>query len=790
MRGRNSRKKQFKSIKKNHWGISLAIYAFILGFIAAGYLVVIMFAAELIVNAKVKAASERAMRLALYYERFDEEERKANEELDGAVYYVLDSSGNEKATNGENTSIQGATRLSDDTLSVWYDIYLDEDHGWLYKEKDGHYTPNSRKIGENILKGFFENNNTVEVKIKTQKEGEEEIDLSEIMAAANETEGCYFPLWFSVPIFEGQEIFVCKSGLDFPYQETIWVLGSSVIILFLLALIMILLIINLIRSGARQKRIIDTYMTDPVTKCHNLSWFLLRQEPLLRSGRYKRLNFAVIEVVFVNYRNFCTCHSLEEGEKMLRKVGEVITKQLEKRECCAHVATASFALLLKYENEDQLLKRLKEMTGILETIDPAHKFAFHFGIRLLEAQKKSNGRAARRRNLNLEKEFNNACMARATLSDSDDSRIAFFDHQLVEEKKWIDAVTERQEKAVQKEEFEVYYQPKYDPKTGKLRGAEALIRWNSPDLGFISPGRFIPIFEKNGFITEIDHYMLRHVAADQKRWLDEGLDCVPISVNVSRAHFIESDLAEQIKDMVDTAGTPRNLIEIELTESAFFDDKNAMIQTIQRLKEYGFKVSMDDFGAGYSSLNSLKDMPLDVLKLDADFFRGESEGGRGEIVVSEAIRLAKCLNMHTVAEGVEEKGQVEFLAKQGCDMIQGFYFAKPMPKHQYEDRLKTGIFESDQDDAEKASAEETNTEEESKTSEEGMSAENMAVQAGNEAEGTAAAETAGATEESEVVVAEAREYKGEVAKAPEPVEEADLEETSAEAESTEEEKDE
>ena len=169
---------------------------------------------------------------------------------------------------------------------------------------------------------------------------------------------------------------------------------------------------------------------------------------------------------------------------------------------------------------------------------------------------------------------------------------------------------------------------------------------------------------------------------------------MPVSVNVSRAHFIESDLAEQIRDAVDKEGAPRALIEIELTESAFFDDKKALISTIEKLKSYGFSVSMDDFGAGYSSLNSLKDMPLDVLKLDADFFRGDSEGGRGEIVVSEAIKLAKALNMRTVAEGVEVRDQVDFLAKQGCDMIQGYYYAKPMAGADYE--LRMGMYSDDE----------------------------------------------------------------------------------------------
>ncbi len=257
----------------------------------------------------------------------------------------------------------------------------------------------------------------------------------------------------------------------------------------------------------------------------------------------------------------------------------------------------------------------------------------------------------------------------------------------MEDQKWNDVVRASQEKALENEEFLVYYQPKYDPKTDKLNGAEALIRWNSPEYGFKGPGAFIPIFEKNGFIKKIDHYMLTHVARDQKKWFDAGLSCVPVSVNISRAHFIEPDLAEQIRDAVDKEGTPRELIEIELTESAFFDDKNALINIINKLKEYGFAVSMDDFGSGYSSLNSLKDMPLDVLKLDAEFFRGNSDGNRGEIVVSEAISLAKKLNMRTVAEGVEAKDQVEFLAAQGCDMIQGYYYAKPMPGNEYEQRM-------------------------------------------------------------------------------------------------------
>ena len=326
------------------------------------------------------------------------------------------------------------------------------------------------------------------------------------------------------------------------------------------------------------------------------------------------------------------------------------------------------------------------MMDVLQNTDKDHNFIFEAGVDIIRPEE-NNGVIVRRTECSIEKAYNNACTAITAQGETDPGGVFIFDDKLLEEQRWFDIVQEHQMKAIVNHEFEVYYQPKYDPKTLELGGAEALIRWNSPEYGFVSPGRFIPIFEKNGFITEIDHFMISNVAANQRMWLDMGYKVGCVSVNVSRAHFAEKDLALQIRDMVDAAGCPHNLIEIELTESAFFDDQNAMIETIKALKSFGFKVSMDDFGAGYSSLNSLKDMPLDVLKLDAGFFRGDKAGDRGQIVVSETIKLAKNLKMKTVAEGVDEKEQVEFLASQGCDLIQGYYFAKPMPKAEYAAKL-------------------------------------------------------------------------------------------------------
>lgn len=497
-----------------------------------------------------------------------------------------------------------------------------------------------------------------------------------------------FPIWMSAELGDGQGTLVAKAYFRIGLKDLMLMTILIGVVIALIVFVLIVMLVNAINSFTSHKKMTRVLFTDVVTRGHNWMYFQIKGEQMLRKRSSAKYNYAVLNLFFVKYSNFCVCHSIEEGEQALCKISEILNRSVDKKEMSAHVSTSNYALILHYESQDELKMRIQRILSQLEQIDADHKFGFQVGVNLLNMTTDANGNPVRRKNLDIEQEYNNACAARATLSDSDDSGIAFFDTKLVEEQKWIDIVQEQQRKALENEEFQVYYQPKYDPRTKELRGAEALIRWESPEYGFITPGRFIPIFEKNGFITEIDHYMIQHVAKDQKAWLDQGYQCVPVSVNVSRAHFIESDLAEQIRNMIDEAGCPHELVEIELTESAFFDDKKAMINTISKLKSYGFAVSMDDFGSGYSSLNSLKDMPLDVLKLDAEFFRGESEDGRGEIVVTEAIKLAKSLNMRTVAEGVEVKEQVDFLAEQGCDMIQGYYFSKPVPKEEYQAKMR------------------------------------------------------------------------------------------------------
>ena len=495
------------------------------------------------------------------------------------------------------------------------------------------------------------------------------------------------PFWISKELNDGNQLIV-KSYISANRSDINLLYIGFMSISIVNILIFITGISLIIRNIHDYRKMTKLLFLDYISDNHNWLWYKIKGEEKLRRNANATKKYAVITLIIVGYRNFVLCHSVEEGEELLINMYNTLQKSLiKKKELAAHSTANHFPLLLEYKDEASLRSRLKSIFKRLENIDKDHKFAFQAGVNVIDIYKNKAGLVMGRKNIDLDLEYNNACAAQMTMENSQDSGIAFFGDEIREKRQWIDKIIEHRVHAIDNEEFIVYYQPKYNPRTDELSGAEALIRWNSPDLGFVSPGRFIPVFEDDGFITEIDHYMLTHVAKDQRRWLDAGYDCVPVSVNVSRAHFGETDLADQIRDVVDKEGTPHHLIELELTESAFFDNQQLMIDTIVKLKSYGFLVAMDDFGSGYSSLNSLKDMPLDVLKLDAGFFRDITDNERSEKVVAEAIRLAKSLDMKTVAEGVEEKDQVVFLASEGCDMIQGYYYAKPMPGEEYEQRM-------------------------------------------------------------------------------------------------------
>ena len=347
---------------------------------------------------------------------------------------------------------------------------------------------------------------------------------------------------------------------------------------------------------------------------------------------------------------------------------------MDKKEVISHVEKSDFALLLQYDEKNGLENRLHSIMTLLRLKHKEQHLTFSAGVCPINMNFTEIAVMLSYAGLAVPKQ--------AKILDE----IVWFNDNMKEAQIWERQVEDDMKRALLNHEFKVYLQPKYSTSEEVLSAAEALVRWQHPTLGFISPGRFIPIFERNGFILQLDDYMLTEVAKIQANWISQGKKLVPISVNVSRAHFAEDNLAEHICSVVDGYNVPHQFIELELTESAFFDDKEVLLNTIKKLKSYGFKVSMDDFGAGYSSLNSLKELPLDIIKLDGEFFRAVEDKDRSKMIVAQTIHLAKKLGMQIVAEGIETRPQVDFLAKMGCDLIQGFYFSKPLPLEEFEKR--------------------------------------------------------------------------------------------------------
>ncbi len=247
------------------------------------------------------------------------------------------------------------------------------------------------------------------------------------------------------------------------------------------------------------------------------------------------------------------------------------------------------------------------------------------------------------------------------------------------------AITDSMESALSQNQFLVYLQPKYRIKDEVLVGAEALVRWNHPVWGFLSPAEFIPLFEKNGFITRLDRFVWEKACAVLHDWDERGY--YPMSVNVSRADIYNEDLADTLVKIIEKYDLDPSRLHLEITESAYTENPKQIIDTVTTLRELGFVIEMDDFGSGYSSLNMLNDMPIDILKLDMKFIRSEMAKPKSQGILQFIINLASWMNLSVVAEGVETKAQLLRLTEIGCDYVQGYYFAKPMPCQEFEGLL-------------------------------------------------------------------------------------------------------
>ena len=436
-----------------------------------------------------------------------------------------------------------------------------------------------------------------------------------------------------------------------------------------------LFLLMIITQRKSNRRIVKTLYLDPVTGGDNWYRFRSNVNRIVNSKQFTKKNYALVNFDINRFKIINDAYGYQKGDEILKDIYNQIRKWTKQGETVTRYAADQFYILMIFQQEEDLIKRIDDLNERIHQLPFIKTTKIYYGVYHITERTDSIDRMG---------EF--AGVAKNNIKGNSEHIISFFDEvsrgRLIEEEEIEKAMNE----ALKNEEFHVYLQPKYMAKEETLSGAEALVRWYNGSSKPLSPGYFIPVFEKNGFITELDFYMIRKVCEILKSWLDKGYSPLPISVNISRLHFVNSHLAEAICRVVDSYQVPHHLIELELTESAFLQNKQLLIDTVIRLRNLGFLVSMDDFGAGYSSLNSLKDLPLDVVKLDGELFRMTHEVERGLTVIRNTISMAKDLHMKVVAECIETKEQVEFLCSVGCDMIQGYYFAKPMPADQFEEK--------------------------------------------------------------------------------------------------------
>ena len=290
------------------------------------------------------------------------------------------------------------------------------------------------------------------------------------------------------------------------------------------------------------------------------------------------------------------------------------------------------------------------------------------------------------RKLLVEKMCDRAILALGTIKGNYLAHHAIYDDSLWNNMMQEQEIISRADGALQNNEFEVFMQPKCNMKTGKIVGAEALVRWHHPEKGIISPATFIPVFEKNGFIKKLDAFIWESVAQWLAQWMKEGYRPIPISVNVSRVDIIGMDIYGILQDILGKHRLPSSILELEITESAYTSRMEEIIMTVENLMRSGYTVLMDDFGSGYSSLNMLKDINIDVLKLDLRFLDSTDQKSRD--ILESIVHMARWLNLRVIAEGVETKSQVDFLMDIGCDYGQGFYYYRPMPLSEFHQLLK------------------------------------------------------------------------------------------------------
>ncbi|MBQ7955338.1 MAG: EAL domain-containing protein [Lachnospiraceae bacterium] len=384
---------------------------------------------------------------------------------------------------------------------------------------------------------------------------------------------------------------------------------------------------------------------------------------------------------FTNFQYINEVYGYSEGDKILQEFAKELQEKCKSGIYYTRVTSDHFVTMLSGDSVESAGAEFKELaTGFCDRINSTYE---HCNLCLISgiSEWKEDGQA-------VSQAVDGANIARKSGKDVMETSITVYSEKMKSKNDEEKAVVARMSEAMEKQEFKAFIQPKISLATGKIIGGEALVRWIRADGSMVYPGQFIPVFEKNGFITKVDYRVLEQVLEYLQEALNKGEEVVPISVNFSRRHNEESAFTSKVAEYLEKYETPRGMLEAEVTENVFMMDLSALKENIERLHDLGVTISIDDFGSGYSSLNVLANVSADIIKLDGKFFDYTSDPKRNKEFIKSLIGMMKQMGFTTVMEGVETKEQMEFIKECGCDIVQGYYYAKPMPLSEFRIFLK------------------------------------------------------------------------------------------------------
>ena len=428
---------------------------------------------------------------------------------------------------------------------------------------------------------------------------------------------------------------------------------------------------------AYDKKLLSVLYTDALTKGRNYSKFLTDAQRMLDDAGEQK--YAVFYADIQNFKYINDTFGYDVGDRLLTFIAERLESALrEAGGIFARVSADNFTAIVAYKDKNEFIETIYSIIDDVcwndEIQRENYKPEIYVGIFC-------SGDVDVK--FNISEMVDRANMAQKSIKGSSEYHIAFYNEEIRERLIAEKDLERRMETALANEEFVAYYQPKYDVESGEIVGAEALVRWDSP-TGFMTPAKFIPLFEQNGFIINLDQYIFESVCKAVRYWLDNGKKAVPISINVSRLQFYRLDFVKRYTKIKDKYEIPDGILELEFTESIVFENLELLKKIVLSLKKAGFMCSIDDFGSGYSSLNVLKNLPMDTLKLDRLFFKDSENVERDKALITSVVTMARALNMKTVAEGIETWPQVSFLKEIGCDTIQGYVYSEPIPQSRFE----------------------------------------------------------------------------------------------------------